>query len=122
MVEKLVEIGILFDFYGKILSKRQYTTVELYYIYDFSLSEIGEELNISRQSIYDTLQRAEQNLYEYEDMLGLVSKFDYTMKEINKIGKIVEEIEEQSIKIGNEDILTKSKDLKKVIKELVDKS
>lgn len=122
MVEKLVEIGILFDFYGKILSKRQYTTVELYYIYDFSLSEIGEELNISRQSIYDTLQRAEQNLYEYEDMLGLVSKFDYTMKEINKIGKIVEEIEEQSIKIGNEDILTKSKDLKRVIKELVDKS
>lgn len=122
MVEKLVEIGILFDFYGKILSKRQYTTIELYYIYDFSLSEIGEELNISRQSVYDTLQRAEQNLYDYEDMLGLVNKFDYTMKEITKIAKIIEEIEEQSIKIDNKDILIKSKDLKNIIKELVDRS
>lgn len=122
MVEKLVEIGILFDFYGKILSKRQYTTIELYYIYDFSLSEIGEELNISRQSVYDTLQRAEQNLYDYEDVLGLVDKFDYTMKEITKIAKIIEEIEKQSIKIDNKDILIKSKDLKNIIKELVDRS
>lgn len=76
MVEKLVEVGNLFDFYGRLLSDRQYNVIELFYIEDLSLSEIGEELNISRQGVYDTLKRAECKLYEYEDILGLYSKFN----------------------------------------------
>ena len=101
MVKKLVEIGILFDFYGKLLSERQYTSIELYYIHDLSLTEIGEELNISRQGVYDTLKRAEQKLYEYESTLGLVNKFNYKIREIDKIIKIAKEIEEESRNINN---------------------
>ena len=75
MVEKLVEIGSLFDFYGKLLSEKQYLVIELYYINDLSLTEIGDELGVTRQGIFDLLKRAEQNLYKYEEKLGLVNKF-----------------------------------------------
>lgn len=122
MVKKLVEIGILFDFYGKLLSERQYTSIELYYIHDLSLTEIGEELNISRQGVYDTLKRAEQKLYEYESTLGLVNKFNYKIREIDKIIKIAKEIEEESRNINNPKILGKAKELKDIAKKIKDSS
>ncbi len=107
MVEKVVEIGILFDFYGKLLSEKQYTSIELYYIHDLSLTEIGEEMKISRQGVYDTLKRAEQKLYQYENTLGLVKKFNYKDKEIDRIAKIIEEIEKESQNVNNLKILKK---------------
>ena len=85
MVEKLVEVGILFDFYGKLLTEKQYNIVELFYLEDFSLSEIGEELNITRQGVYDTLKRAKEKLYQYEDKLGLASRFRDSHMDIKEI-------------------------------------
>ena len=120
MVEKLVKIGILFDFYGKLLTDRQYMAVELYYIYDLSLAEIGEELGISRQGVYDVLKRSEQKLYEFEKNLGLVEKFKSNRKEIEKIAIIVGEIEDISRDIGNQNILEKTKDLKKIVGRIID--
>lgn len=92
MVEKLVEIGSLFDFYGKLLSEKQYLVIELYYINDLSLAEIGDELGVTRQGIFDLLKRAEQNLYKYEEKLGLVNKFYSKHTNIKKIINISEEI------------------------------
>ncbi len=109
MVKKLVEIGILFDFYGKLLSESQYDIVELYYIHDLSLTEIGEELGISRQAVYDTLKRAEHKLYEYEDILGLVSKFNSSNRDIKKIANIIDEIERESKDIDNKKNRTEGK-------------
>lgn len=120
MVEKLVEIGILFDFYGKLLTDRQYSVVELYYIYDFSLAEIGEELNISRQAVYDTLKRSEQKLYEYEDILGLIEKFNSNREEIKAVAVLVDEIEGEAEKIGSLKISEKIWELKNLIMRIVD--
>jgi predicted DNA-binding protein YlxM (UPF0122 family) len=92
MVEKLVEIGSLFDFYGKLLSEKQYLVIELYYINDLSLTEIGDELGVTRQGIFDLLKRAEQNLYKYEEKLGLVNKFYSKDTNIRNIINISEEI------------------------------
>ncbi len=122
MVDKLVEIGILFDFYGKLLSDSQYGIIELYYIHDLSLAEIGEELGISRQAVYDTLKRAEHKLYEYEDILGLVNKFKFNKKEISKIAIIIDEIEKESKNIDNDKIIKKAKELKEIIRRLIDDS
>ncbi|MGO1469328.1 MAG: YlxM family DNA-binding protein [Tissierella sp.] len=88
MVEKIVEVGILFDFYGKLLSPRQLSVIELFYIHDLSLVEIGEELNITRQAVYDTLKRSEKKLYEYEENLGLVYEFKKNSSAIESIIKI----------------------------------
>ena len=122
MVERIVEIGILFDFYGKLLSERQYVAIELYYIHDLSLAEISEELGISRQGIYDILKRAEEYLYEYETRLGLVNKFRRNKEDINRIYRLTEEIEKESEGIGNESILIKAKNLKAILNKMIENS
>jgi|SRR5690554_1880121 len=91
-MEKLVKLGILFDFYGKLLSQKQFDIVELYYMDDLSLAEIAEELEISRQAVFDTLKRAEDKLNNYEDKLKLVEKFYKSQESIVRIKEIAEEI------------------------------
>src|SRR5690625_1883045 len=107
MVEKLVEVGILFYFYGKLLSKRQYLVVDLFYIHDLSLAEIGEELGITRQGVYDALKRAEIKLYQYEDRLGLVNKFRNNHNQMEEILKITEEIKALAKKEANSLVIDK---------------
>lgn len=120
MVEKLVEIGILFDFYGKLLSKKQYSVVELYYLYDLSLAEIAEELDISRQGVYDTLKRAEDNLYQYEHTLKLVEKFYKSRKSLVEIYRLALDIEKKSKELNDEFLENKAYSLKEKIKEIID--
>ena len=73
-LEKLVEIGLLFEQYKMLLTDKQREIVSLYYNEDYSLGEISENLNVSRQGVYDTLKRSEKILKDYEDKLGLVKK------------------------------------------------
>lgn len=119
MVKKLVEVAILFDFYGKLLSEKQCTVVDLYYNYDLSLAEIGEELGISRQGVYDILKRAEENLYQYEETLQLVHRFYNNKKGLKYIQGLVLEIEEEC-KGGNiENIAEKVHKLKKALGRII---
>lgn len=113
-VEKLVEIGILFDFYGKLLSKKQYSAIELYYIHDLSLGEIGEELNISRQGVHDTLKRAEQKLYKFEKDLGLIKKFNASHDSLRKIISISQDIMNLADKQSLDEIFDKSKEINRI--------
>ena len=71
---KLTEINLLYDFYGQMLTERQRKFIELYYGDDFSLGEIAEQFEVSRQSVHDILKRSEQTLYRFEEKLGLVGK------------------------------------------------
>lgn len=74
-MDKLTEINLLYDFYGQMLTERQRHFIELYYGHDFSLGEISEQFDVSRQSVHDMLKRSEQTLYRFEEKLGLVGKF-----------------------------------------------
>ena len=49
--------------------------MQLYYLDDFSLGEIAEEYDISRQAVYDNIRRTEAMLEEYEEKLNLFTKF-----------------------------------------------
>ena len=115
-LEKLVRVGILFDFYGKLLSERQYTAVELYYIYDLSLAEIGENLDISRQAVYDTLKRAESNLEGFELKLRLVERSYESSKRIKEIGRIVDRVDNI---IEDNDIKSELKMVKNIVAEML---
>jgi len=75
MIEKVIEIGLLYDFYGQMLTDKQRQIIELYYNEDLSLGEISEVVNISRQGVHDILKRSEKILYNYEKKLKLVEKF-----------------------------------------------
>ncbi|SHI81155.1 hypothetical protein SAMN02745975_00672 [Geosporobacter subterraneus DSM 17957] len=95
MFDKMLQISLLYDFYGQLLTEKQQEVVQLYYNNDYSLGEISEQLNVSRQAVYDTIKRTEKVLFEYEEKLGLVEKFINTQKDIERILEIVEKIEHQ---------------------------
>lgn len=101
MVEKVIEMGMLFDFYGKLLSDIQYNSIDLYYIHDLSLSEIAENLKISRQGVHDAIKRAENNLYSFEEKLGLVKKFEDNKGKVRNILKFIDEINENAKKLNS---------------------
>ena len=74
-MEKFVERTLLYDFYGELLTKRQQQIYESVVLEDYSLSEVAEELNISRQGVHDMIKRCDKALEGYEEKLHLVEKF-----------------------------------------------
>ena len=74
MIDKVCRNGLLYDFYGALLTDKQQYCFELHYLRDMSLSEIAGGLTVSRQAVHDILRRAEQLLEDYEDKLQLVSR------------------------------------------------
>ena len=73
-MEQFLYLSELFDLYGALLTERQQRCLELHLYEDFSLSEIGEELGISRQAVYDNIHRAEAAMKSYEAKLGLAAR------------------------------------------------
>ena len=65
---------LLYDYYGDLLTDRQRECFELRYYQDFSLGEIGQELGISRQGVYDNLSRTEALLSRMEEKTGCVRR------------------------------------------------
>ncbi|MBM7623548.1 putative DNA-binding protein YlxM (UPF0122 family) [Sporohalobacter salinus] len=95
MLERTVRVGILFDFYGELLTNRQQEMVQLYFYQDLSLGEVADSCEISRQAVYDNLQRAEKALEDYEEKLGLVDRYKYIQQQIDDLTEIVDQIGEE---------------------------
>ncbi len=118
MYEKIVQIALLFDFYGQLLTEKQIDIIDMHYNNDLSLSEISEQVGISRQGVYDTLKRAEKTLFEYEDKLGLVNRFlkqKEALFDVNNMLNQILDIEENNIDI----IKSKISDTISYIKKLI---
>lgn len=73
--EKVLEISLLYDLYGKLLTDKKRMVMELYHENDLSLSEIAEEQGVSRAAVHDALKSAERSLREYEKKLGLLAAY-----------------------------------------------
>ena len=85
MKNKPFEMCLLFDFYGDLLTEKQKELFDLYYNHDLSLSEIAEQVNITRQGVRDSIVRAKHALQTMESNLGLVSRYgqlDHHIEEI----------------------------------------
>ncbi len=75
MKSKDLSLGFLFDFYGELLSEQRKNVFDLYYNEDLSLSEIAEQVGITRQGVRDTVKKAEKQLLDFEEKLGLANRF-----------------------------------------------
>ncbi len=88
-MEKNIEISVLCEIYGKLLTDKQYEFLDDYYNNDLSLSEIAENNNITRQAVRDNIKKGENKLFEYEEKLGLMKK---TLLQEEKIAIILSEL------------------------------
>lgn len=93
-MEEAIKYSILLELYGKLLTEKQYELLDNYYNQDLGLSEIAENLGITRQAVRDNLKKGESNLIDFEEKLHLMKKINEiqkleidskTMKEIRKI-------------------------------------
>lgn len=92
-MEKIVEQGLLYDFYGELLTKHQRQIYEGVVYENLSLGEIATEQGISRQGVHDIVKRCDKALADYEDKLRLVERFmkiKAQIKEIDNLSKAYE--------------------------------
>lgn len=91
-LQEMMELSLLFDFYGELLGEHKKQIFSDYIWNDLSLSEIADETGLSRQGVHDVIKRCSKKLREYEEKLCLVKKFDITKQKVNQIKLISEEI------------------------------
>ena len=101
MAEDIYEISMLLDFYGQLLTESQYKCMDMYYNQDLSLSEIAEELEISRQGAHDFIKRGRTALFEYEEKLKLMDRFCDIKKDLKNIQEDLQHIDRSDMKSGN---------------------
>ena len=88
-MEKIVRQGLLYDFYGELLTKHQCRIYEDVVFNDLSLSEIAQEQGITRQGVHDLVRRCGRILEGYEDKLHLVEKFQQTKELAGQIQNLL---------------------------------
>ena len=91
MLEKTTRINYLFDFYQSLLTPKQRNYMELYYLEDYSLGEISETFDVSRQAVYDNIRRTETMLEEYEKKLLLYGKFQERQQILKEMEAVIEQ-------------------------------
>lgn len=116
-MDKKLTVSLLLDFYGQVLSEKQFHIMDYYYNDDLSLREISEILGITRQGVHDTIKRSEAFLEELEQSLGLYAKWQRLQQQLESIEGAVKEI------TGENDRLCKNEAIKNnclVIEQAID--
>ena len=106
-MEDRVEISLLMDFYGPLLTEKQKSIMELYYNEDLSLAEIAELNNTSRQAIHDLIKRCYKQFLAYESKLNLLEK---SLEKEKKIINILDNINSK-YSLSNEDYINYKENL-----------
>ena len=100
-MDRKVEISVLCQIYGKLLTEKQLNIMDNYYNLDLSLSEIAENEGITRQAVRDIIKKGENKLFEFEEKLGIMKK---TMKQEEKVASILSELTKIQTKFTDEQI------------------
>lgn len=88
-MEKNVKVSMLMSIYGKLLTEKQYEILDNYYNSDLSLSEIAENMNITRQAVRDIIKKGENKLFEFEEKLEIMNR---TLQQEKKINEVLSEL------------------------------
>ena len=115
-MERLVRTGLLYDFYGGLLTDKQRRVMELYFLENWSLAEIADTLGVSRQAIHDLLQRSEKIIEGLEKKLGLLARYDKQQTGLatisDRIQTVLEKLPERNIPLYQELIEIKAQVLR----------
>ena len=91
-----LQMSLLYDYYGELLTDRQRMCFDLYHNQDYSLSEIAQELQVSRQGVYDNLSRAEALLKNMEEKTGCVKRDLRSRKVMHTIVSSAKKLQQHS--------------------------
>ncbi len=94
---KNLDVVVLLDFYGQLLTDKQREVLELYYDEDLSLAEIAQNTgSITRQGVRDSIKRGEAILFEMEEKLGLVARMGRIQRQAQRITELSQTILEHN--------------------------
>ena len=82
-MEKKVQLGWLFEFYGPLLTEHRREVMRLYCEEDLSLAEIAAEIGITRQGVHDAVSKSQAQLEGYEQKLGLIARYQRLMHTVD---------------------------------------
>lgn len=94
MIDKTLEMNLLYDFYGALLPEKQQEILRLHYEEDYSLAEIADEVSITRQGVHDAMKKADRSLHQYEEKLGLVGRSKRISQALSGIDTSLAQIQE----------------------------
>lgn len=86
---KDLNVTMLLDVYGQLLTEKQRFAVDMYYNEDLSLAEIAEEIDISRQGVRDSIKQGEKHLSNFENQLGVVQRFRNISAQLDELKTIL---------------------------------
>ncbi len=89
-LEERTYLSLLYDFYGALLKENQKRMFEEHILEDYNFAEIAESEGISRQGVHDSIKRATRQLHEYEQKLGLVTRFQKQKQSVKKLQTILQ--------------------------------
>lgn len=115
-MDKKVEVSILIEIYGKLLTQKQLDILDGYYNMDLSLSEIAENNGITRQAVRDIIKKGERKLFEFEEKLQIMKKM---LKQEKQISIILSELTQIETKFTDEQIAKILTHIKKELNCLV---
>ena len=119
--EKNMKFPLLLDTYGVLLTERKREILDYYYNDDYSLSEISELTGISRQGVRDSIKRAEFQLTEFEEQLGLAQRFYEIKSKLEEIKKNAFEIEQINSRLyGSKEIDMRVSEIKSLAQKVAD--
>ncbi len=99
-VAKNLDVVLLADFYGEMLTENQRKFIEYYYSDDLSLSEIAQNEGITRQGVRDAVKRAETQLYDMEKKLGFAKRTRKIAEALDIVMENVEQINTYNMNIS----------------------
>ena len=94
-MNQIAEESLLFDFYGSLLTDKKQKVMRLYHEENMSLSEIAEDCGISRAAVYDSLKKAEKQLQDYENKLGMVASYFERLETVKSIRQDLQELKDK---------------------------
>ncbi|MGN1316280.1 MAG: sigma factor-like helix-turn-helix DNA-binding protein [Acutalibacteraceae bacterium] len=100
IVAKNLDVVLLADFYGEMLTENQRKFIEYYYSDDLSLSEIAQNEGITRQGVRDAVKRAETQLYDMEKKLGFAERTRKISEALEIVMENVEQINNYNMNIS----------------------
>ncbi len=116
-MEKIVREGLLYDFYGQLLTRHQREVYEKVVYDDLSLTEIAEQTGVSKQAVHDLIRRTTAQMSGYEEKLGLIARFYRIRTSADELIKIASDLDKAQAPAGQENVPQRLRQLAERIKE-----